>query len=82
MTASIIEQVLQISADVFNLAPEELTVDSSPATIETWDSLQHLNLVLALEESFRLEFDPDEMEQMRSVHAIVRCVQEKLEQAA
>ena len=82
MTESILDQVRQIGADIFDVAPEELGADASPASIENWDSLQHLNLVLALEESFGLELGPEEMEQMQSVRAIVQCLERKLAHAA
>ena len=29
-------------------------------TIENWDSLRHLNLILALEEEFEVSFDEEE----------------------
>ena len=39
------DKLKQILASVFNITVEEITNDSSPDTIENWDSLNHLNLV-------------------------------------
>jgi acyl carrier protein len=47
-----------------------LTADSSPQTIEAWDSVQNLSLVLALEEEFGFEFAPEEMDQMKTIGQI------------
>jgi len=58
-----------------------ITAASSPETIETWDSIQHLNLVLALEEKFGLQLSPEEIEQMKSVGEVIKLVEGKLQAA-
>jgi acyl carrier protein len=50
--------------------------------IEAWDSTQHLNFVLALEEKFGLQLSPEEMEQMRNVGEAARLVETKLQKAS
>ena len=52
-------------------------MQSSPETIPTWDSLQHLNLVLALEQEFRIQFTPEEIEQILSVEKAAAVLEEK-----
>ncbi|MDX2031472.1 MAG: acyl carrier protein [Blastocatellia bacterium] len=74
---NLFDRVQQIIADLFSLPPAEVTPASSPDTIESWDSLQHLNLVLALEQEFTLQFAPEEIEQMLSVELIVDLLEEK-----
>ena len=78
MTSTAFEQVRAIASDLFAIPAEEITTDSSPETIKTWDSIQHLSLVLALEEKFQLQLSPDEIEQMTSVGAIARLLENKL----
>jgi len=78
LTASLLDQVRQLVSDIFALPAERVGEDSSPETIAAWDSMQHLNLVLALEEKFNVQFTPEEMEQMRSVRQIVAMVESKL----
>ena len=46
MTASTFEQVRNIASDIFGIPADKITAESSPETIETWDSMQHLNLCL------------------------------------
>lgn len=75
---SIFDQVSGIVADIFNLSIKEVNAKSSPDTIEGWDSLQHLNLVLAIEQTFGIQLTPEEIEQMLSVELIVMLIQEKL----
>jgi len=50
----------QVMADVFGLAPDDIGQDASIDSIEAWDSLKHLNLVLALEERFGVSFTEQE----------------------
>lgn len=78
MTPSILEQVRQLASDIFGVPAERIGADSSPDNIETWDSMQHLNLVLALEERFSIQLSPEEMEQMRSVGLISEMLEAKL----
>ena len=44
---------------VFEVDVESISDDASIDTIENWDSLRHLNLILALEEEFEVTI-PDE----------------------
>jgi acyl carrier protein len=74
---SIEEVVLQTAGDIFTDAGP-LTLASSPETTAGWDSTQHLNLVLALEQRFNVEFLPEEFDQMRSLAAIATLIQAKM----
>ena len=78
MDSSTFDKVRGLCADVFQAPASEITAASSPETLENWDSVQHLNLVLALEEQFGIAFDPEEMDQMKSVGAIAQLVDAKL----
>ncbi|HMD16693.1 MAG TPA: acyl carrier protein [Terriglobales bacterium] len=81
MTASTFEQVRSVASDIFGIPAAEITTESSPETIENWDSMQHLNLVLAIEEKFGVQLEPEDIEQMKSIGAVAALV-EKLQSAA
>jgi acyl carrier protein len=66
-----------VFSDVFQVPLDQLTMQSSPETIPTWDSLQHLNLVLALEQEFNIQFTPEEVEQLLSVEVAATVLEEK-----
>lgn len=82
LSASTLEQVRSIASDIFGVPPGTITAASSPETIETWDSMQHLNLVLAVEEKFGLQLSPEEIEEMKSVGAVAAVVEKKLQSTA
>jgi acyl carrier protein len=77
MNAQTFERVRGIAEDVLQVAPGSVTPESSPKSIESWDSVQHLNLVLALEEQFGIQFEPDEMDGMKDIGAIAALVESK-----
>lgn len=78
MSAPIDEAVQRIFADIFGVPVESIQPDSSPETIETWDSMAHLNLVLALEQEFQVQFAPEEIELLVSPEKVAVMVGEKL----
>ena len=81
MTANAFEQVRNIASDIFGIPAEKIIAESSPETIENWDSMQHLNLVLAIEEKFGVQLDPEDIEKMKDIGAVAALV-EKLQSAA
>ena len=72
------QRVKQVAADVFGTSSDQITPDSSPQTIETWDSVQHLNLVLALESELGIRIDPEEIERMKTIGDVIALVREKV----
>ena len=81
MTASTLEQVRNVASDILGIPADKITAESSPETIENWDSMQHLNLVLAIEEKFGVQLEPEDIEQMKNIGAIAALV-ERLQSAA
>lgn len=77
MSATLAARVQRIAADVFGLPLQRVTPQMSPRDIDNWDSVHHVNLVMALEQELSIEFDPEEIEQMENIEAIVRIVQNK-----
>jgi acyl carrier protein len=78
LTSSILDQIRGVASDLFNVPVDRINAASSPETIESWDSTQHLNFVLALEEKFGLQLSPEEMEQLRNVGEAAKLVESKL----
>ena len=54
-------RVKKVMSDVFNIDVSLINNESSPDNIENWDSLKHMNLIVALEEEFEIEFDGEEI---------------------
>lgn len=69
-------KIQQIMADIFNISVNEITEDSSQDTIDAWDSLKHLDLVVALEEEFGISIPVEEIGTMTSFKIISFIVRE------
>ncbi len=63
----------EVLSRIFNVDLNLITDDASPDTIENWDSLRHMNLVLALEEEFDVEFTDDQVVEILS-YKLIRIV--------
>jgi len=77
MASSIFERLQAICADLFHVPAQSIVAETSPESIEGWDSVQHLNLVLALEQEFDLQFEPEEIDRMKNVGAIAALLESK-----
>jgi len=75
---SVFEQIRGIASDIFGAKADQITAASSPETVDSWDSTQHLNLVLAIEEKFGIQLDPEEIEQMKNIGLVTAIVEKKL----
>ena len=70
------ERIKNVMSAVFEMPVEQLQDDSSPDTIESWDSLKHMNLVIALEEEFDFEFSDSETVELLSFKLIIAILKE------
>lgn len=61
-------------ARVMRVDVATITSDASTDTIATWDSLNHMKLVLALEEEFDVAFDESQIEHMTSFAKVIALV--------
>ena len=46
--------------------------------MQTWDSVRHLNLILAFEQEFGLQLEPEEIDQMNNIEGITSILEQKL----
>jgi acyl carrier protein len=79
LSAAVFDQIRTMASDLFGVPAERITADSSPQTLEAWDSIQHLNLVLALEEKFSVQLSPEEIEQMTNIGETAKLIESKLQ---
>jgi acyl carrier protein len=78
MNGEMINEVQRIVADILAVPKENITPESSPSVIEAWDSLNHLNLILALEQEFAVRFTPEEISEIESVQGFLDLLDRKM----
>jgi len=64
------QKLKEVLSRIFSVSLEMITDEASPDTIHNWDSLRHMNLVLALEEEFDMEFTDDQVVEILSYKLI------------
>lgn len=67
----------QVMATLLTVDVSAIDQDASMDTIPTWDSLRHMNLVLALEEEFKVSI-PDEDAGNITSYKLIKLVLEDL----
>lgn len=69
----------EVMAEVMEVEPGAINNDSSPDTLEQWDSLSHVQLVLKLEKAFGVKISPEEgIEHFTSFGSIVDYITKKV----
>lgn len=74
MNGEVLEEVRQTVAEVFALEPGSVSADTSAETLPAWDSMGHLNLILATEQRFGVMFDPEQVPHLTSVQSLADAI--------
>ena len=69
-------------AEVFRQVFEDpgiaLKAETTADDVEGWDSLSHVNLIMAVENRFNIRFNHKEVVGFKNVGDLARCVESKL----
>ncbi|NOY62759.1 MAG: acyl carrier protein [Gammaproteobacteria bacterium] len=68
------DEIKQVMAEVFALQTTDIADDIKMGSIIKWDSLNHLNLVITLQEKYNISFEPEEMSEMTSIAKIAQII--------
>lgn len=76
--AELIARVRGILADVLQRSPQQITDDTAIETCDTWDSLSHVSVIMAIEQEFATRINIDDATRMTSFPAICRLLAARL----
>lgn len=65
---------------IFEIKIKDINDNTNPDSVEKWDSLQQLNLAMAIEDEFNIALTPDDITEMLSYKLIKEIVLEKLKE--
>ncbi|MBT5399324.1 acyl carrier protein [bacterium] len=71
------DRIKQVMSDVFNIDVNSINNDASTSNTESWDSLKHMNLIIALEEEFNIEFTDEEIIDSMNYALILNIIEAK-----
>ena len=79
MNMNIKEKLTTIFNDVLDLEDEiTLTNEMNAEDIEEWDSLAHIQLIVAIEKEFNLKFNSSEIDNFYNVGDLLKSINSKV----
>jgi acyl carrier protein len=72
------EKLSRILSDIFKMSVEETTTNYGMKDINNWDSLSHMNLIVAIEDEFKIQLTGDEIAEMTTFDKIREIVQKHI----
>jgi acyl carrier protein len=72
------DKLKKVVATVLKVDPSDIHDSTSPDSVGSWDSLKHMQLVVALEQEFKIQFDDQDMLEMHNYGLIRSIVKSKL----
>lgn len=74
----IFKQLDEVFQDVFDDESIHVVDETTADDIEDWDSLEHINLVVAIENKFGIKFNMNEVTSMKNVGEMVDIILERI----
>ena len=74
----IFNDIVLICQSVFNDSNVNLSLTSKADDIHQWDSLTHIQLILAIEQKFQIKFSLGELQNLKKIGDLVRLVEKNL----
>ncbi len=75
----ILDQVTQVFADTLDEENVKLTENSTADDVEGWDSLTHVQLVVAVEKKFKIRFSAKEIQSWKNVSEMIDSISSKMQ---
>lgn len=75
--AELIPEVEAVFHDVLDNPSIRLTPETTAADVEDWDSLNHIQLVVAVEKKFGVKFTSAEIQGWNTVGDMLACIRGK-----
>ncbi len=76
--AEILSKVAASIASILDQPNLVVTMRTTAEDIEGWDSFNHVNIVVAIEGQFGIQFNAAEVEDLRAVGEFVNLIEKKL----
>ena len=67
-----IEQVVRVVSEVMGVPSSSVSGKTSARDLAEWDSLRHMNLIVAIEDRFSITLDESRFAELDSVEAITK----------
>ena len=72
------EKLTNVFREVFDDQTLNLNEEMTADDVDAWDSLSHVNLMIAIEIAFDIDFKQNEIQSFSNVGELVKCIKEKI----
>ena len=76
--SDVMPRLTKVFQEVFDDPALTLKAETTAADVEDWDSLNHINLVIAVEQEFDMEFSARQIAKLANVGEFVQMIESKL----
>lgn len=73
----LLKKINTIFIDILDNEEIEINESSQASDVEEWDSLTHIQLVVAIEKKLKIRFTSKEIQSWGNVGEMLNCIQEK-----
>lgn len=74
----ILKEITTIMCEVFDNDDLTVTASTSADDIDEWDSMSHLQLIVAIEKKYNMRFALGELQALKNIGEMVELIQKKL----
>ena len=74
----ILDKVSTIIRDITGDDEAVLTHESSAEDVQNWDSMNHISIIVAIEQSFGIKFRMAELEDAKNIGAMIDLIKSQL----
>jgi acyl carrier protein len=73
----LLQELTIVFRDVFNDDSLQIDETMTAENVSNWDSLHHINLIVAIESEFGIKFRTSEIEKLTNVGDLLRAIEQK-----
>ena len=70
-----VSTIIQIFQDILDVKKGTVSLETTSSDIDQWDSVATVNIIVALEEEFRIKFKLEDIQTLETVQDFVDLVQ-------
>lgn len=70
----ILDGVREVIGDLFGIDASDINIDTARESVEAWDSLQHVNVILDLENRFDVHLSETQIANIHGVRDIIEVI--------
>ena len=74
----ILHTLTQIIREILELPDLLITTETSAADVDEWDSMTHIQLVMAIEKKYKVRFALGELQALKNVGDMIELIQKKV----